>query len=139
MEWQDYFTIFSTFIGIAGLVITIITLIRTGNIQKTIEAKEKETKSIDKLSVITDRLLNEINSVDYNNLALEDCIKIISIIHELIDCKYALANEDIEELQQIEKFCNETFKNGFFSEKRKHNFTLYSNKIKKILKSGKIQ
>ena len=139
MEWQDFLTIFSTIIGIAGLVITIFTLIRTGNIQKAIEAKEKETKSIDKLSVITDRLLDEINSFDYHNLVLEDCRKAISIIHELMDCKYALANEDIKELQEIKGFCNETFKTGVFSDKRQRSFILYSDRIKKILKRGKLQ
>lgn len=139
MEWRDWLAIFSTIIGTVGFVITIITLIRTGNIQKAVEAKEKETKSIDMFSVISDELLSKIEPVKYNEVTLDDFFIIISIANKLLQCKEALTNEEIVTLKEIKSNFNSIYLSGVVSEKSKRTFILYSDQIKQILTKGKLK
>lgn len=142
MTWQDWLSIVSSVIGIVSFILTIWTLIRTGKIQKAVETKANEVQSMNKLKGSTDRFMEVIisfDSKDFKAIGLDDYRKLLSVVEEVMLCKFALTDEEINILEEIKEFCIPIYKNNSITEEKQREFMLYMDKLKLILTRSNIK
>lgn len=133
MPWQDWLAIFSAVIGVAGFIITIITLIRTGSIKKAIAKKENEVKTQVAYNRKRDgnyKKLVDLSKISIDKFSYDDFIIFRETVRYFDYCDTVFSTNALLVIKEALDFCNKIYTKNNISDSQKKTCIEHINKVK---------